>query len=41
LDEVAHHTEVLDLERGIEIVDAAGIDTRTFTLPREIFMLRR
>ena len=39
MDEVAQHTEVLNLKRGIEIVDAAAIDTRIFTLPREIFML--
>ena len=36
MDEVAHDTEVLYLARGIEIVDVAGIDTRIFTLPREI-----
>ena len=36
LDEVAHDTEVSSLGRGVEIVDVAGIDTRIFTLPREV-----
>jgi len=38
-DKVAHHTDVQnsgDYRRSTYNVDAAGIDRRTFTLPREV-----
>ncbi|WP_164675204.1 hypothetical protein [Anditalea andensis] len=41
-DEVTHHAEVQTFRKGgsTEVVDMAEIDTRIFTLPREVFGCR-